>query len=284
MERWLAGLGLFALIVMVGGCGEGDGARADGGLAQDYSPCGAEPTGSTVCPDRALSCKEIGIGLSCVSCGGAGWETRDMHCGRPPDAGTVDAGPSCDPLAQDCGPGSKCDVGYTARSCVPVTSSKDEGASCDAIASTDECEPGAACVAEDGSASNRAAYCRRYCRSDADCAGNPRVRCAAWIGGIGVCRPVCRPFAQDCAPPTTCGRPHEPFYMATSFVPDILVCRPTGPALRGGFCSPYYSDCGADLFCGSAYARGICVPECDADHPCDHGSCWLKWGTSGYCK
>ena len=26
------------------------------------------------------------------------------------------------------------------------------------------------------------------------------------------------------------------------------------------------------------------VPECDADHPCDHGSCWLKWGTSGYCK
>ncbi len=280
MARWLAGLGVFALLVMGAGCGDGDGVGVDGGFALDYSPCGDEPAGSRLCPDRALSCNEIGIGISCVRCGGAGWETTDMHCGRSPDAGTADAGPSCDPLAQDCGPGSKCVVDYTARSCVLVTSSKKEGAPCDAIAPLDECAAGLACVSEEASGGR----CRHYCQGDADCAGSPRTRCAAWIGGIGVCRPACRPFAQDCAPPTTCGRPREPFYMATSFVADILVCRPAGPALRGGFCTPYYSDCGADLFCGSAYAPGICVPECDAEHPCDHGNCWLKWGTAGYCR
>ncbi|MCC7000360.1 MAG: hypothetical protein IT370_37520 [Deltaproteobacteria bacterium] len=258
--------------------------EADGGFAQDWAPCGDEPAGSQLCPDRALSCNEIGTGLSCVRCESAGWRTVDMHCERRPDAGTADAGTSCDPLAQDCGSGSKCVVGYIAPSCFPVTSSKDEGAPCDAIAPVDECAAGLVCVAEDGSATSRAAHCRRYCRGDADCSGNPRVRCAAWIGGIGVCRPVCRPFAQDCAPSSTCGQPREPFYLATTLVPDILVCRPAGPAQRGGSCTPYLSDCGADLFCGSAYAPGICVPECDAAHPCDHGSCWLKWGTAGYCK
>jgi hypothetical protein len=106
-----------------------------------------------------------------AACGSDNGSTSDAAS----DAGTGSEGGTqlCDPAAQDCASGSKCDFGCEGTTavvaCRPDNGSAAIGAACSTT--TMQCAKGSGCVAI---ASGGGPLCRKYCAGDGDCATGER--------------------------------------------------------------------------------------------------------------
>jgi hypothetical protein len=78
---------------------------------------------------------------------------------------------SCDPFAQDCGAGKKCDFGCQGTAMVVACwPSSGGGAIGDACTTAMSCAAGSGCVG----ISTQGTACRKYCATDGDCASGER--------------------------------------------------------------------------------------------------------------
>jgi hypothetical protein len=110
------------------------------------------------------------VAVTVAACGGTGAVTADAG---PRDDGAAETGAAgCDPVAQSCGAGQKCDFGCAGNTavvgCWPSTDGGVIGTPC---AAAMPCARGGGCVA---SSSSGGAFCRKYCASDGDCATGER--------------------------------------------------------------------------------------------------------------
>ena len=120
--------------------------------------------------------------LGIVACGGGGGAPADAGADAPVDGGGADlaadgggadlATPSCDPAAQNCAAGEKCDFfcqGDTAVvACQASTAGGAVGSACSLT--TMPCARGSGCVVMPGGGP----LCRKYCAGDGDCATGER--------------------------------------------------------------------------------------------------------------
>ena len=109
------------------------------------------------------------VALLMAACGGTGGASADAAPGT--DAPADSGGTACDPVAQNCGPGQKCDFGCQGTAavvaCWPATDGGMVGTTC---TNTSTCAAGTACIA----ISTAGTVCRKYCNTDADCATGER--------------------------------------------------------------------------------------------------------------
>lgn len=195
--------------------------------------------------------------------------------------------PPCDPYNQTfCPADAKCTVQLNARAmpaptCAPLTGAARPGERCtrmDGQPGFDDCAAGFFCTS---AGSFRAgppyeSYCRRFCRSDADCAGLSE-RCLLATSTVGYCAPVCSPFSSGCPAKMSCSR-------IVNLLDDTLAlsCVESGAAKVGDPCNNQF-DCPPDSICwldGQPDAR--CLSFCDAMHPCASGQCMRDRGLLGW--
>jgi hypothetical protein len=140
-----------------------------------------------------------------TACGGKSASTTDagvdgatMADGSTMVDGTAiaDTGPAaCDPYAQNCGAGMKCDFGCQGTTMVMACwPSSGGGAIGDACATAMSCAGGSACIA----ISTQGTSCRKYCTVDGDCATGERchndnvgLNCAGTVSSmlLHLCHP-----------------------------------------------------------------------------------------------
>jgi hypothetical protein len=121
------------------------------------------------------------LAVAAAACGGTSAVTPDagpgsdgaVGDGRAGDAPTDTGALGCDPVAQSCGPGQKCDFGCAGTTavvaCWPGADGGVVGSLCSAAM---PCGRGTGCIATAANAG--AAACRKYCASDGDCATGER--------------------------------------------------------------------------------------------------------------
>ncbi len=251
------------------------------------------PTTGTAAGNRLTFTSMVsGIPLSCEATRGAGGALT-IHCEAGGGAASCDAtgAPAafpgatrwcCDPAAQDCGAGQRCNfagagmnnaVALTA--CMPAGMGA-EGAACmraDGRLGADDCGVGLSCV-NFGQATASQRTCQRLCRSSADCMGDAACVVVSDAPRGGICRPRCTILGSDC-PMGTCR--HATTWGATSpaTAPAVLgtSCSPTGTGAEGAPCTSSL-DCGANLTCArrSGADPFACRRICDMTHACPMGS------------
>jgi hypothetical protein len=97
---------------------------------------------------------------------------------RPADAGAS----SCDPAAQDCPAGSKCDFGCQGSAAVvSCRADNDGGALGGTCSSTMPCARGNGCL----TAPDAGSACRKYCAGDGDCLTGERCHNVSVSVGCG---------------------------------------------------------------------------------------------------
>jgi hypothetical protein len=106
----------------------------------------------------------VGAAMAALSCGGGAGAGPDAA----PDADAAADGvvATCDPAAQDCVAGSKCDFGCQGTTAaVSCRSDNGSGALGDACSAAMPCTKGAACLTMPATGS----LCLKYCAGDGDC-------------------------------------------------------------------------------------------------------------------
>jgi hypothetical protein len=175
-------------------------------------------------------------------------------------------GDDCLPPASGCESGERCTVlsaGEDAvAACVPAGPVA-VGGDC----SVDECEPGAMCVQEGNSYT-----CRAYCDSGSDCGADDQHCAWPWppLQDIGLCTEGCDPASQ-----TGCGTDDACYFLDPT--DGSTDCFPAGTLVEGADCSSLADFCQPGLDCvrepGATPFEYYCRAFCDADHPCNSGSC-----------
>jgi hypothetical protein len=114
--------------------------------------------------DGAAALAFAAVATLMTACGGTGASRTDAAPGA--DAPAETAGTACDPAAQNCGAGQKCDFGCQGAmavvACWPATDGGVVGTTCTTVAT---CSAGTACIA----ISTAGTVCRKYCDTDGDC-------------------------------------------------------------------------------------------------------------------
>ncbi|MFO0604529.1 MAG: hypothetical protein U0324_15210 [Polyangiales bacterium] len=250
------------------------------------------PTAGTVVGNELRFTSMVsGIPLECTATRGAGG-VLTVRCA----AGTVascdaTATPAafpgatrwcCDPGAQDCGAGQRCNFvgagtnnGTALTACIPAGTLA-EGAACtrtDGRLGADSCGAGLSCVNYGGAgASDRA--CSRTCRSNADCTGGASCIGVTDAPRGGVCRPRCTPLGTDCAAGTCRHLNAWPAEMRdTAPAVTATVCQPVGAGAEGAACMSSL-ECGANLTCARRTGADAfaCRRICDMANPCPAGT------------
>lgn len=187
----------------------------------------------------------------------------------------------CNPSAQDCGSGQRCNLVGTGMgnnvaltACVPAGTVA-EGATCTRTGGrlgADDCGVGLSCV-NYGQASATERACHRLCRNSSDCMGGASCLAVSDAPRAGICRPRCELLGSDC-PMGTCRYLNAWTTMdESSAATMVTACLPMGDGVEGGMCSNS-NDCGANLLCvrSSASAQGACRRVCDSTHACPAGT------------
>ena len=253
--------------------------------AKSYQAC-ATPSG-TACGFKTSDGTEFSC-ASCSDCTAAATQTTSWCRGSSPKG-------SCDPVAQDCGAKKKCEVGLDGDSalvthCVNAEVSPYDGQfplgdSCtvtdDPTYHVDNCQAGLICDRYN---------CQKLCKQDADCGGQKCVDTVGGSGVFGACATTCTPFlAHACASGTDCGGSN--YAVGPNAGNDgYFFCKPTGNSPTFGTCDNDAS-CAAGLSCtwSAKESALICVPNCNASHPCPSGTPTLtctpysNQGGAGYC-
>jgi hypothetical protein len=206
------------------------------------------------------------------SLGGSGGSTGGVDAG-----GTGDAGETCDPLKQDCTePDTKCSA-YQASETAPLkwtcqpAGSAQSGDSCTGSHDTpppwppDECAAGLWCTVVPFQ--EPSGTCRKFCDKTEECGASEFCLQGP---GVGLCNPVCHLFENDCAQGSWCA----PAPFLPQFDPTLGFCKKPGTVPIGGACT--FKDCVEGSVCkfGSTPGTlGVCLPECNATHPCAEGTC-----------
>jgi hypothetical protein len=107
--------------------------------------------------------------LAIAGCGGSSSAPTDAAPAADRPADTAAAG--CDPAAQDCPAGSKCDFGCEATAAVvSCRADNDGGALGSSCAAAMPCAKGTGCLTTPDAGS----ACRKYCAGDGDCLASER--------------------------------------------------------------------------------------------------------------
>ncbi len=172
-------------------------------MAIDHASSGADTC------DLGLMCwgvdLETNLGVCVAMCSGSAanpiCEPEGTGCSVANDGAVVLCLPTCDPLAQDCGPSQGCYPIGDAWSCVPNASNEGGGYG-EPCAFINVCNPGLVCVdAVTVPNCTAGACCSELCDTsdpagDAQCTGAPQGQfCASWYGGgapsgfedLGIC-------------------------------------------------------------------------------------------------
>ena len=206
----------------------------------------------------------------------AGPAADDDFAGSPPAAGggfipDPDGGGvtfECDPFAQDCPEGEKCmpwanDGGsaWNATRCSPIADNPGQvGDVCtvegSGVSGIDDCDMGAMCFDVDPETNE--GTCVEMCSGDET---NPICETANTTctisnqGSLVLCRPICNPLADECAPGEGCYP-----------VNDSMVCAPdaSGEAGVAGDPCEFLNVCDSGLLCAGPEV----VPGCQASGCC----------------
>jgi hypothetical protein len=250
------------------------------------------PTTGTVVGNRMTFTSMVsGIALSCVATrGGGGALSVVCDAGglaRCDAVSEVAAFPGaarfcCDPSAQDCGAGQRCNlVGAGPNNAVALTACVPEGAvasgdACvraDGRLGADQCARGLTCV-NFGQAMVSQRACQPLCRSTADCTGGAACIVVSDAPRAGVCRAPCEVLGTNC-PAGTCR--HATSWgaadPATAPAVTATTCQPVGTAEENATCAAN-NDCAANLTCARRTGADplTCRRICDATHPCPTGT------------
>ena len=106
-----------------------------------------------------------------AACGGSAAKT-DAGSGNDSaaDTGAVDTGGACDPAAQNCGAGMKCDFGCQGTTAIVACWPAGDAGVGTTCSNLTTCAAGTACTA----ISTAGTICRKYCNVDGDCATGER--------------------------------------------------------------------------------------------------------------
>ncbi|MEQ8456620.1 MAG: hypothetical protein RLO52_41875 [Sandaracinaceae bacterium] len=249
-----------ALLVPLASCARGGSDRMamdsgvippglDGGTAQDTGMTG--PTDTGVGPRDTGVVTDTGVGGSC----------SETPCRLLP--------PQC-----GCPAGQGCYLtGGTERTCATQGPER-EGQACSGVTA---CQAGLLCAGSAG-----AAFCSRFCNSDADCTGGPGSICIIELSdGMGGSIPGVRLCSAQCVPPTANGCPTgmacSIFGESDGAMRTFTGCTPAGTAPTGASCVDS-EDCSPGHFCGDPGTGNECIrlctvstggPECGAFEACN---------------
>ncbi len=208
-----------------------------------------------------------------------------------------DAGPNvqCDPIAQDCPDGEKCNPwandggsSWNANSCFPLDPDPvGVGETCTAMGSglsgVDNCEAGAMCFNVDPATLEGTCVELCGCSLDTPLCETPDTTCAISNGGtLPLCRPVCNPLD-----PTSC-----PDNQNCVPIGGLFICAPDGSGAEGAPGDPcgFINGCDPGLFCanpgtvpGCGDRTGCCSSYCSGGDAssCLAGQDCVDWYAAG---
>jgi hypothetical protein len=182
--------------------------------------------------------------------------------------------PVCDPIAQDCPEGARCnmvfDNGWTER-CLPQPAAP---GALDAIctrnadlAGDDSCAPGSLCAFWGLPRSEpQERRCRALCQQDADCADGENCLRMGGATNTGGCTPTCDPVGDDCPAGMRClVLPHVERTRRATF------CAIGGAEATGAPCESDGDCARGSCAAGSGIEAQVCRDYCLADADCGEG-------------